>query len=89
MFADPDRFQPERFLGRMPSPDALFPFGHGQRLCVGRSLAMMQLRTIVRWICQRYRLAAPRGEAMPAPRATITLRPDRRVRIALVRRGDA
>ena len=47
---------------------------------------MVQLRRVVWWICQRYRLEPYRGDAMPAPKATITLRPDGAVRLRVVPR---
>lgn len=43
-WGDPDVFRPERFLEREPSPYAYFPFGGGARRCLGRELAMLELR---------------------------------------------
>jgi enediyne biosynthesis protein E7 len=42
-FPDPERFDPERFLGR-PSDDQLYlPFGFGPRTCIGGRLALHQM----------------------------------------------
>lgn len=40
---DPETFRPERFLGTRPDPSAYFPFGLGDRVCVGRTLALRQM----------------------------------------------
>ncbi len=51
LYADPQRFAPDRFLGQGPPADAC-PFGGGSRVCAGRHLAVvimkMALATIVR-----------------------------------------
>lgn len=47
IFPDPERFLPERFLGRRPSPYEYYPFGGGPRYCVGASYALQQMRIIL------------------------------------------
>ncbi|XP_068246942.1 cytochrome P450 2L1-like [Palaemon carinicauda] len=42
----PDRFYPEHFLtsdGKPYKPEAFMPFGHGKRVCLGESLARIEL----------------------------------------------
>ena len=39
---EPDAFQPERFLVELTQPQAYFPFGLGERFCLGRNLALLQ-----------------------------------------------
>ena len=41
-FAEPDRFQPDRWLSAKPTPYEYLPFGGGSRRCIGASLGMMQ-----------------------------------------------
>lgn len=50
-FADPDRFDPTRWLeGAMPAPGSLsanrvnMPFGAGPRVCPGRQLALLEMK---------------------------------------------
>jgi cytochrome P450 len=55
---DPEHFHPERFL----SPDVLkhkfsyFPFGGGPRICVGKTLAMMEGPILLARILQSFRI---------------------------------
>lgn len=55
-FADPDRFDISR------SPNAHVAFGHGPHMCVGRSLARVELRVLFGQLVRRFpalRLAVP------------------------------
>ena len=67
-FEDARRFRPERWLasGR-PSPQASqchIPFGSGPRLCVGRALAMLEMRVVLATLFRRFDVerVGPRAE---------------------------
>ncbi len=53
--ADPQQFVPERFLAedRNHHPLALIPFGGGHRACIGRELAVLELKIIIVRLMQR------------------------------------
>lgn len=71
-FADPHRFQPERWRTAAPSPYAYLPFGNGPRMCIGATLAMMTLKLTLPSILKRYRLSAIAGsEVNGAIRSTM------------------
>jgi cytochrome P450 len=46
-FPDPDRFDPDRHLGRDSGPRT-WPFGHGPRSCIAQALARTQLAALAR-----------------------------------------
>ncbi len=49
-FADPLAFRPERWLGELPGAhdaSAYMPFGSGPRMCPGRSLALVEMKTLL------------------------------------------
>ncbi len=81
-FADPRRFDPERFLGAKSSPQHYLPFGGGSRHCLGSGLALLEIRMITAavlarldWECVNPRAGVPelRGHAM-APSAKLRMR---------------
>ncbi len=82
---EPDRFEPQRF---MPARErerphyAYFPFGGGPRLCIGAGFAMMEAKMVVASVVQRYRLRRLEQEPV-RPRALVTLRPERSLRMEL------
>lgn len=69
---DPDRFLPERSQGRPRY--AYFPYGGGQRLCIGNTFAQMALKLILAAIHQRYVLDLVPGHKL-VPQPLTTLRP--------------
>src|SRR5207249_4165622 len=58
-FPEPDTFRPERFdpvTGQNIPPYAFIPFGAGPRTCIGAPFAMMELKTVLAMVLQRFRL---------------------------------
>jgi cytochrome P450 len=84
-FADPERFDPERFAPgweeRIPR-FAYLPFGGGQRVCIGNSFAMMEARLILATMAQHCRLSLDPDEPV-RPVQLVTLRPSRPIRMRL------
>ncbi len=74
---DPETFDPERF-----APDrakerhrfAYFPFGGGQRVCIGSNFAMLEAQLILATIAQQYELDLVPGHPVE-PEPLVTLRP--------------
>ena len=75
-WSEPETFTPERWLGAAGSRPryAYFPFGGGNRVCIGESFAWTEAILLLATIAQRWRLA-PVTSPVPEPR--ITLRPAR------------
>jgi cytochrome P450 len=87
-FADPLRFDPERFApaGRATFPKfSYFPFGAGSRQCIGESLAWMEGALILATIAQKWQLHMLPGQRVEA-QALITLRPRYGMRMRVERR---
>jgi cytochrome P450 len=86
-YEDPERFDPDRFApaGAAERPRfAYFPFGGGQRVCVGREFALLELRLMLASLAQRVRLNLLSGEAELYPH--LTLRPRRPILMRVRRR---
>jgi cytochrome P450 family 135 len=47
-YPDPERFDPERFLGHTPPTNTWIPFGGGVRRCIGAGFAMMEGVAVLR-----------------------------------------
>ncbi|CAL8383880.1 unnamed protein product [Arctogadus glacialis] len=64
----PDLFKPERFLddkGCRVTPPSFLPFGAGPRVCVGESLARMELFLFLSSLLQRMSFRLPDGAPPP------------------------
>jgi len=86
LWPEPLAFRPERFVNGKPRPYSYMPFGGGIRHCIGASLSLVEMRTVLR-------TAIGMLDVLPAPnreerlRLTgITLTPSRGGRVVLRRR---
>ena len=80
-FAAPERFLPERFdpdHGEPHPPYAYIPFGAGPRSCIGSGFALMELKTIVSIILQRFHPALAPGQRIEIE-PLVTLRAKRNI----------
>jgi cytochrome P450 len=58
-FADPHGFRPERWLGQPGGAHELsthIPFGSGPRMCPGRSLALLEMKTVLAMLCKNFEI---------------------------------
>lgn len=75
VWADPVRFDPERFLAKKPTAYEWFPFGGGTRRCLGMAFAMYEMRIVLAEIFSRCQLRAVDAEDVVPVRRGITLAP--------------
>jgi cytochrome P450 len=76
-FPDPERFDPERFMGEAANSVPRFaylPFSGGPRICIGNSFALMEAQLVLAMIAQRFRLDLVPGHRADTDPA-VTLRP--------------
>jgi cytochrome P450 len=70
LYPEPERFLPERFLGKSFGPNEYFPFGGGMRRCLGAAFAMYELKIVLGTLLRTLRLrAADDKPVRPAMRA--------------------
>jgi cytochrome P450 len=77
--ADPERFDPSRFVGRHPAPNTWIPFGGGVRRCIGAGFSLMEGVVVLRAVLTAYDVEAI-GADRPRVR-NITSVPHRGARI--------
>jgi len=77
-FPQPEAFRPERWDADNPDPapeHAWFPFGGGQRACLGARFALVEAGLVLATLAQRFRLDADPGD--PGLFTGLTLQPAR------------
>ncbi|GAA1307544.1 cytochrome P450 [Saccharothrix xinjiangensis] len=86
VWENPEAFDPRRFAGgagRERAKLTYFPFGGGARLCVGKEMALLELRVIVAMVLRRFRVEAVPGRFLTYGQSMISLRPRQGVRVRL------
>ena len=68
-FHTPDAFLPERWLSTgAPAGEhntaGFFPFSYGPTKCVGKNLALTELRMLLCWMLRRFRFSEVPGESL-------------------------
>ncbi|MDL9936143.1 cytochrome P450 [Gordonia sp. ABSL1-1] len=77
LYERPFAFDPTRFLGVRPAAHTLMPFGGGNRRCLGATLAMAELRTVVTEILRRVDLVTHDRPAERPRHRNVTMIPIR------------
>jgi cytochrome P450 len=72
-FPDPDRFDPDRWLGADPPSFSYVPFGGGARRCIGEEFALNEIAIVLTTLLRPYRFALESQRVAVAP--LVTLRP--------------
>ena len=77
LWADPDAFDPARFLPGAPAVPrfAYLPFGAGPRVCIGAHFALTEATLALAKLVTRFRISLPEGTAI-LPAAVVTTQPD-------------
>jgi cytochrome P450 len=76
LYPEPDQFRPERFLERKFGPHEWFPFGGGNRVCLGMPFALYEMKVLLATLLSQVRLERPLGARSRARRYGIVLGPD-------------
>ena len=88
VYPEPERFQPERFLGVKPGTYTWFPFGGGRRRCIGASFAQQEMNIVTAAVLRRFTLAAVDSRLERTRRRSITFSPASGATVVLGLRRD-
>ena len=85
LYPDPDRFSPERFLGRDYDPFEYVPFGGGSRRCLGASFAVYEMKLVLATVLRAHALElTDRSDVRSALRNT-TASPAKKIKMVRAR----
>jgi cytochrome P450 len=87
-FQDPEAFRPERWTEAfMKGLDlgAYFPFSAGERHCIGEGFAWLETILVLATLAAHWRFELPAGGGAVGTAPSITLRPDRPIRVRVER----
>ena len=76
LYPEPETFHPERFLKRHYAANEWFPFGGGNRMCLGLSFAMYEMKIVLSTLFARVHLARTPGRQSAPVRRGLALSPD-------------
>jgi cytochrome P450 len=85
LYPEPERFRPERFLERNFGPHEWFPFGGGNRVCLGMPFALYEMKVLLATLLSQVRLDRPAGARSRVRRYGPVLGPDDGARVILGR----
>ena len=81
LYPDPDRFSPERFLGRTYDPFEYLPFGGGSRRCLGAAFAVYEMKLVLATVLRAHALdLTDQGDVRTALRNT-TASPAKKIKM--------
>ncbi len=83
LYPEPEKFRPERFLERKFAAHEWFPFGGGNRVCLGMAFALYEMKVVLGTVFSRVRLVRPEGARSRVVRRGLTLAPDDGVRVVV------
>jgi cytochrome P450 len=82
LYANPERFDPQRWLSLKRGPYEYLPFSAGPRLCIGYSFAMQALRLSTAMILQRFRFSVLPGTRIDRT-VRVTMSPKRGLPVSI------
>jgi cytochrome P450 len=75
LYPEPEAFRPERFLRRRYAGHEWFPFGGGNRTCLGMAFALYEMKAVLATLLARVRLSRPPGARSHPVRRGLSLAP--------------
>ncbi|MFL5328435.1 MAG: cytochrome P450 [Gemmataceae bacterium] len=75
LYPEPEKFRPERFLERRFAAHEWFPFGGGNRMCLGMAFALYEMKVVLSTLFASVRMERPTGARSNPVRRGIVLTP--------------
>ena len=81
IYEEPEKWIPERFLDRKFTPFEFYPFGGGNRRCIGAAFASFEAKVVLGTILTSYRFQLLDNRPLSVERRHVTLMPQGGVRM--------
>lgn len=88
LYPEPKRFKPERFLERQFSLYEYYPFGGGNRRCIGMAFAQFEMKLILASILSRFRLALTNSRPVKPVLYGIAISPPKDMQMVMLGQRD-
>lgn len=75
VYPDPERFNPDRFIGKSYSPFVYMPFGGGHRRCVGAAFASYEMSMVIGTLIRRFKFELIEEKEVVPVRKNVTMAP--------------
>ncbi len=79
IYPEAHQFKPERFIDKKYAPYEYFPFGGGDRRCLGYALAQLEMKLIISFILQNHRLKLFETDNLKMKRRSFGLSPSQEI----------
>jgi cytochrome P450 len=86
LYPEPEAFRPERFLQRKFAGHEWFPFGGGNRTCLGMAFALYEMKVVLGTLFTQVHLSRPPGSRSRSVRRGVPLAPDDGVELVVTKR---
>jgi cytochrome P450 family 110 len=83
VYPKPQQFKPERFLERQFSLYEYFPFGGGDRRCIGSAFALFEMKLVLFQLLSNWDLALVNSKPIRPTRRGLTVAPSDRLRLQI------
>ncbi len=88
LYPEPEKFRPDRFLERHYAAHEWFPFGGGNRMCLGMAFAQYEMKVVLSTLFAMVRLARPPGSRSVPVRKGIALAPNDGAQMTVVEKRN-
>ena len=85
IWTEPEIFDPARFVNSKLTPNQFIPFSAGQRRCIGYKYAIVQLRTVLTLIIEKYKIELDKDHLTSMTRI-MTMNPSNGIKIKISKR---